>query len=204
MLAAELEAWGDHKDVAEWFGVLDRVRRAEWSIDTTSDRLVDAVADGLFKLMAYKDEYEVARLMLDDEAMADARELAQEAGGSLAYKLHPPMLRAMGMDSKISIPARAQGAIGALAKGKKLRGTLLDPFRWAEVRKVERKLPGEYLAAVDKGLAALNRDNFDTVVELAETPDIVRGYEDIKLANVERFRTRISELLAQLRQGSEV
>ena len=176
---------------------LDRVRRAEWAIDTTSDRLVDAVADGLFKLTAYKDEYEVARLMLDADGLAEAHEAVTE-GGSLSYRLHPPMLRALGMDNKISVPAGASGALGALAKGKRLRGTLADPFRWAEVRKVERQLASEYVATIDAALASLHTGNFDTVVELAETPDIVRGYEDIKLANVELYRTRVKELLAQL------
>ncbi len=197
MLAGELAAWGDSKDVAKWFDVLDRVRKAEWAIDTTSDRLVDAVADGLFKLMAYKDEYEVARLMLDPDGLAEANELAEQ-GGSVSYRLHPPMLRAIGFDKKISFAASTTPVFAALAKGKRLRGTWLDPFRWAEVRKVERQLPGDYLSAIDRGLTALTTNTFDTVVALAETPDLVRGYEDIKLANVDRFRTRVAELLAAL------
>ena len=197
MLATELEAWGDRTDATRWFQVLDRVRRSEWAIDTTSDRLVDAVADGLFKLIAYKDEYEVARLMVEPEGLAEAQELVAE-GGTMSYRLHPPMLRALGLDKKISIPATAAPALGTLARGKRLRGSFLDPFRWAEVRKVERKLANEYIATIDRALAKLSAQNFDRVVELAETPDLVRGYEDIKLANVEHYRIRVAELLAEL------
>ena len=193
MLAHELEAWGDRGDAEGWFDVLERAQRAEHRVDPTSFRLTDAVADGLFKLIAYKDEYEVARLMLDADGLAEANEQVAE-GGTLSYRLHPPMLRALGMDTKISIPATASPALSALAKAKRLRGTMLDPFRWAEVRKVERKLPGEYITALETAFAALSSANFDTAVELAEAPDLVRGYEHIKLDNVERFRSRLSEL----------
>lgn len=197
MLARELEAWGTGKDAERWFEVLGRVRRAEWSVDTTSDRLVDAVADGLYKLTAYKDEYEVARLMLDPDGLTEAQQAVAQ-GGSMSYRLHPPMLRAIGLDKKISIPATAAGVLGTLAKGKRLRGTPFDPFRWAEVRKVERSLAKDYVAMIDGALHKLSAINFDTVVELAKTPDLVRGYENIKLANVDLYRTRVTELIAQL------
>jgi indolepyruvate ferredoxin oxidoreductase len=197
MLADELEAWGRPKDADRWFAVLERVRRAEWAIDTTSDRLVDAVADGLFKLTAYKDEYEVARLMVDADGLAEANELVA-TGGRMSYQLHPPMLRAWGLDKKISIPATAAPALGALAKGKRLRGTFFDPFRWAEVRRVERKLAAEYVDAVETALTGLSAESFDTILELAQSPDIVRGYEDIKLANVTHYRAKVTQLLTQL------
>ena len=104
----------------------------------------------------------------------------------------------MGLDKKISIPASASGALSRLAQGKRFRGKMIDPFRWAEVRKVERKLAGEYVATMDKALARLSAENFETVVALAETPDIVRGYEDIKLANVERYRAAVATLQAKI------
>lgn len=197
LFATELAAWGTDNDTNVWFDVLDRVQRAERVVAPDSLRLVDAVAAGLYKLTAYKDEYEVARLMLDADGLAEANELVAD-GGSLSYRLHPPMLRALGMDTKISLPAGSAPAMAALARGKRLRGTMLDPFRWAEVRKVERKLAGEYTAMIDQALSKLSADNFDTVVALAEAADLVRGYEDIKLANVDRYRTRITQLLATL------
>ena len=82
-----------------------------------------------------------------------------------------------------------------LAKGKRLRGTMLDPFRWPEVRKIERALPGEYVEAIEHVLATLSTANLDAAVAVADLPDLVRGYEDIKLANVEIYRARLGEAL---------
>lgn len=193
MFAHELEAWGDESTVAAWFDVLDRVARAERG-STDSTALVEAVAAGLFKLLAYKDEYEVARLMTLDEGLDPAREVAQ-GEGSIAWKLHPPMLRALGVDRKITIGAWATPGVRALARGKRLRGTALDPFGRAEVRRVERELPGEYLAAVDIVIDGVTKETHAEAVAIAELPDLVRGYEDIKLGNVEVFRTELSTRL---------
>jgi indolepyruvate ferredoxin oxidoreductase len=192
MFAHELEAWGSGRDVTRWFDVLDRVAAAERAVDPGSTRLLAAVAAGLYKLTAYKDEYEVARLMLDADGIEEAELLA--SGGSIAWKLHPPMLRSLGLDRKISIGMWAAPAMRVLSRGKRLRGTVLDPFRWAEVRRVERKLPREYLAAVNRSISNLEADNLDPAVELAALPELVRGYEHIKLANVELFRARLAEL----------
>ncbi len=193
MLAGELVQWGDESTATAWFDFLDRVHRAEKQVDPAGTRLVTAVADGLFKLTAYKDEYEVARLMLDEAATTEARHVAGE-GGKVSWKLHPPMLRALGMKNKITVGPWATPAIRALARGKRLRGTARDPFGRARVRRIERQLPGEYTEALEAALAKLDRVNIDTVVELARSAEMVRGYEDIKLANVERFRRRMAEL----------
>ena len=114
----------------------------------------------------------------------------------MAWKLHPPMLRALGLDNKISIGSWAEPVVHLLARGKKLRGTALDPFRWPEVRRVERQLPGEYVEAIDRVLDRLSAGNVTAAVEIAELPDLVRGYEHIKLANVARYRAALSETLA--------
>ncbi len=107
----------------------------------SAPRLLAAVAANLYKLMAYKDEYEVARLMTDADGMAEARRLAGPSG-RIAWKLHPPMLRALGMSEKISVGSWGEPAIRALARAKRLRGTVADPFRWTEVRRVERSSAG--------------------------------------------------------------
>ncbi len=192
-LAVELEAWGSAHTATEWFDRLDAISEREHTLDVGSDRLLAAVAEGLFKLTAYKDEYEVARLMLDPEGNAAANEMAT-SGGAVAWKLHPPMLRALGMERKITIGAWATPAIAALARGKRLRGSAKDPFGRAEVRRVERALPTEYLNAVN---AALDQSNaLDRAIRIADLADMVRGYEDIKLANVERFRSAVAAELA--------
>ena len=81
---------------------------------------------------------------------------------------------------------------------KGLRGSALDPFGRAEVRRVERALPGEYRAMVETALARLSPETHDLAVKIGELPDEVRGYEDVKLENVKRFRETARQLLAQL------
>lgn len=196
LFAHELEAWGDESTSEEWFDVLDRVSVAERKIVDSTD-LLAAVGAGLFKLVAYKDEYEVARLMTLDEGLQPANDVAG-ASGSVAWKLHPPMLRALGMDKKITIGAWATPGVKALAQGKKVRGTALDPFGRAEVRRVERELPGEYIAAIDRVLGSLSLTNHADAVAIAKLADLVRGYEDIKLANVEIYRAQLTQGLTQL------
>jgi indolepyruvate ferredoxin oxidoreductase len=79
-----------------------------------------------------------------------------------------------------------------------LRGTALDPFGYAEVRRVERALIGEYRAMIERALARLGPDVHDAAVELGELPDQIRGYEHVKLDNVKRFRERAAELATRL------
>ena len=189
-LAGELEAWGSADTATGWFRSLEPVAAGERAVAADSHRLLAATAEGLFKLTAYKDEYEVARLMLDVDGTAAAHELAA-SGGTVAWKLHPPMLRALGLDRKITLGPWATPMIEVLARGKRFRGTSRDPFGRAEVRRVERQLPGEYLDAV---VAALGPDgtDLDRAVRVAALADLVRGYEDIKLANVVRFREAVA------------
>ena len=94
--------------------------------------------------MAYKDEYEVARLLLDDQARA-GYEAVGGRGTTVTYHLHPPMLRAMGINRKLKLRRSAVPTLRALRAAKGLRGTLVDPFRWAEVRRVERAMIPEYI-----------------------------------------------------------
>ena len=197
LLGDELAAWGSGKDVDHYLAVLERVVAAEERARVGSRRLARAVAANLYKLMAYKDEYEVARLMTDAEGLAAARQLAK-GHDRIAWKLHPPLLRALGLDRKITIGAWATPLVRMLARAKVLRGTPFDPFGLAAVRRVERALASEYEAALDRALASLDADHFEAVVELAELPDIVRGYESIKLDNVARYRAALEEALAAL------
>ena len=83
-----------------------------------------------------------------------------------------------------------------MARGKRLRGSRLDPFGRPEVRRVERELPGQYTAAIDHVLGSLSAQNLEEAVSIAELPDLVRGFEEIKLANVERYRAQLEAKLA--------
>jgi indolepyruvate ferredoxin oxidoreductase len=170
-----------------------RVREAEAGVVPGESRLSEAVARYLFKLMAYKDEYEVARLSLKPDI---ARALADEfpGGVKLAYNLHPPLLRALGLKQKLKLGPWFSSVFGVLARMKMLRGTPLDPFGFAAVRRVERQLPGEYRSLVEKALVGLSPESHERAVKLAGLPDLIRGYEEIKLRNVQRFRDEVRAL----------
>jgi len=174
--------------------VVERARAAERAVDPHSTAFTEAVARNLHKLMAYKDEYEVARLLLADEALAGYREVGGD-DTTITYHLHPPMLRALGVDRKLHLQRSAVPALRALRASKRLRGTLADPFRWARVRRVERAMIPEYISAVGRLSAHLAADDLDEAVEVAWLPDQVRGYEDIKLRRAERYRAELSRRL---------
>jgi indolepyruvate ferredoxin oxidoreductase len=194
-LAAELAAYQSDAYAREWAEFVAGVGRRD-----PGTQLTDAVGRQLFKLMAYKDEYEVARLHLDPVERAKvAAEFGE--GAKVRYKLHPPVLRALGMKRKLTIPAFLGNPLfRVLRRMKRLRGTKLDVFGFAKVRRVERQLPAAYRAVVERALERVGTADYELLVEICELPDMIRGYEDIKLASVERFHARAAELLERLEQ----
>ena len=150
--------------------------------------------------MAYKDEYEVARLHLD--AVEQAKLQAEFGDGAKVYfMLHPPLLRALGLKRKLKLGRWFVPAFRRAARMRRLRGTRLDPFGRREVRRVERALIGEYEAPVAEALVAAHAGAPRDGARAAELPDMIRGYEDIKLRNVERYRKRAEAHLKRLRAG---
>ena len=198
--AAELAAYQDRAYAARYRTVIERVRRREREATGTTE-LTEAVARYLYKLMAYKDEYEVARLLLAPEFEAQLRE---QFGDDAAYRmqLHPPVLRALGMRRKLSLGPNGQALLRPLLPMRRLRGTRLDPFGHTEIRRVERSLVPEYVAAVDVALAGLTPETLTAAVELACLPDLVRGYEQIKLRAVETYRARLAERVQLMEAGA--
>ncbi|SDU57528.1 indolepyruvate ferredoxin oxidoreductase family protein [Gordonia westfalica] len=189
----ELIAHSDERYAREYLDIVERVHRSAGQVAFT-----DAVARNLFKLMAYKDEYEVARLTQD---AAFAAKVADAFGddAEVAVRLHPPTLRRMGMREKMSLGPWADRPLAGLAKMKRLRGTALDPFGRNEIRRTERELIAEYRQIVDALLAgigngAIGESQLPTVVELAGLPDMVRGYESVKMRNVEKYRAEVGRL----------
>jgi indolepyruvate ferredoxin oxidoreductase len=156
-------------------------------------RFARAAAEGWFRAMSYKDEYEVARLLLKQD-LAAAVGAEYPDGVRVHYHLHPPVLRALGWKTKIRLGRWFDAALRLLARAKGLRGTPLDPFGRARVRRVERELIGEYQALVEKVLVDLGPDTWERAVRLAELPDLIRGYEEVKLRNVARFRDEVRAL----------
>jgi indolepyruvate ferredoxin oxidoreductase len=189
----ELVAYQSAGYAREYVGVVRRVREAEAAAVPGETRLSEAVARHLFKLMAYKDEYEVARLHLKTDIMR-ALEAEFPGGVTLHYNLHPPIFRALGLARKIKLGSWFDRVFRTLVAMKALRGTWIDPFGFAAVRRVERQLPGEYRALVDKALVGLSPESYERAVKLASLPDVIRGYEDIKLRNVQRFRDEVRAL----------
>ncbi|MET0900759.1 MAG: indolepyruvate ferredoxin oxidoreductase family protein [Mycobacterium sp.] len=190
--AADLVQFQSAKVARRYVTLLQDIWTAERELGERTD-FSEAVARGLYKFTAYKDEYEVARLLTDPQFLQQVQ--SEIPGGqNLTYKLHPPVLRALGRSKKIGLKPRSHVTLRLLAKGKRLRGTGLDPFGYAHVRRVERALLAEYTAIVSRLAAELEAGNYDRAVEIAALPDLVRGYEDIKLANVEAYHARLDEL----------
>jgi indolepyruvate ferredoxin oxidoreductase len=189
----ELAAYQDARYAAEYVEVVRRVAEAERGAMGGETRLAETVARHLFKLMAYKDEYEVARLHLKPEV---AQALAAEfpGGATVHYHLHPPLLRALGLTRKLRLGRWFDVVLRALVALRGLRGSALDPFGRAEVRRVERALIGEYRTLVEKALIGLGPETYERALRLAALPDLIRGYEEVKLRNVQRFREEVRRL----------
>jgi indolepyruvate ferredoxin oxidoreductase len=196
----ELVAYQDADWARRWAEAVRRVHVAEQERTPGHSELTEAVARQLFKLMAYKDEYEVARLHLD---AVERAKLGAEFGDDVKiyFMLHPPLLRALGLKRKLKLGRWFVPAFRLLYRMRRMRGKWFDPFGRAEVRRVERVLIDEYLALVDESLSLLTPDRHATALELLELPDVIRGYEEIKLRNVVLFRKRAEALLKRLRAG---
>ena len=156
--------------------------------------LTEAVQRNLHKLMAYKDEYEVARLLL----LPESRAQAESVGGKrtrVTWMLHPPALRAIGWRSKLHFGGWSRPAFWALRAMRRLRGTPLDVFGWAQVRRIERAMVPEYIAAVEAMLPMINDSNLAEAIAIASLPDKVRGYEHLKMERAEAYRAELTRRL---------
>jgi indolepyruvate ferredoxin oxidoreductase len=192
----ELVAWGDAKYASEYVSNIRKVRTAEIRVAEGRSALSEAAARHLFKLMAYKDEYEVARLAMSSSIGAQAR-ARFGPNAKVGYQLKPPTLKNVGYDKKISIPESAgRKMFGSLLRTKRLRGTRLDPFGRTEERTIERALIGEYVELLHQIRTNVNTTNYDRAVEIADLADQIRGFDTIKLANVERYRRSVDDLMS--------
>lgn len=189
--ATDLVDFQDEAVADEYVEAVRRVAAAERAV-TDETRFAEAVARNLFKLTAYKDEYEVARLLTDPEFVRSTTEAYPD--GTVSYQLHPPMLRALGREKKIAMGPRSHVALRTLARMKGLRGTPLDVFGYAHVRRVERALRDHYRDLVDELASTLSLESYERAVRLAELPDVVRGYETVKLRNVADYVAQLREL----------
>jgi indolepyruvate ferredoxin oxidoreductase len=190
--AADLVTYQGTRTAARFVNLVQQVWDRERDI-TDRTELSEAVVTYFFKLLAYKDEYEVARMLTD----TDFRHFVESqvpGGEELTYKLHPPLLKALGRRKKISMGPRTHFTLRLLTKGKFLRGTVLDPFGHTHMRRLERRLAAHYESTILEFLPSLTADSYHRAVAVASAPDLVRGYEEVKMENIGRYFTRLAEL----------
>ncbi|MBM3503775.1 MAG: indolepyruvate ferredoxin oxidoreductase family protein [Alphaproteobacteria bacterium] len=202
---AFLAAYQDDAYAARYRALVDRVRAAEAAV-TANRTLTDAVIAGAFKLMAYKDEYEVARL-LSDPAFHAALAAQFEDGYRIKFNLAPPILGGP-PDERTGRPRkRAFGKwllpfLRVLARGKFLRGTALDPFGRTAERRRERALIAEYEATIEQLCRTLSPANHAKAVQIAALPATIRGFGPVKemaIENAAGERRRLLEEYTALR-----
>jgi indolepyruvate ferredoxin oxidoreductase len=192
-----------HADYAREYELfVDKVRQVEAALGQ-GERLTRAVATSLFKLMAYKDEYEVARLYTDRAFM---QKLKQQLDGKLrlSFNFAPPLFSSkdtQGHPQKKTYGSWVWPALHLLARMKGLRGTRLDIFGWTAERRMERNLIVEYRDMIASLLTTLDTRRLPVAAELASLPEKIRGFGHVKALAVERYR---SEVELGLRRLAEV
>jgi indolepyruvate ferredoxin oxidoreductase len=193
-------AYQNKRYAGRYTTLVERVQAAERArIGADSSRLTEAVARYFFKLMAYKDEYEVARLYTDG---AFEQRLAAQFEGDykLVFNLAPPLLAKR--NAKGELIKREFGpwmftAFRLLARLRGLRGTALDPFGRTQERRTERKLIDDYESLIDRLLADLDPQRLPVAVQLASLPEQIRGFGHVKERHLKVALARQDELLAQ-------
>ena len=192
--AEALRAYQSKRYAARFERLVREVVAGETAVAGAPGRLSRAVAEGLHRVMAYKDEYEVARL-----------HATTEYGARPAFHMAPPLItgidKATGRRRKIAVPgAVARPLFSVLRMGKVVRGSVLDPFGYQAERRQERALIEQYVGDLRLILSGLNRERMATAVAIAEIPDQIRGFGPVKDANrvkAEGVRARLLEVWAR-------
>jgi indolepyruvate ferredoxin oxidoreductase len=203
LVARRVQVLTDYQDAAyakRYAALVDEVRSVDRS---PKQALATAVANGYFKLLAAKDEWEVARLYTSDTFR---RELEQTFEGDYTLHFHVgggPFAKtdpATGKPLKREVGPWLMKAFGLMAKFRRLRGTVLDPFRNNEERRLERALVAQYEADVRTLVAGLTEAGYDTAVAIASLPSKIRGYGHVKKANADAAAVERETLLQQFAQ----
>lgn len=187
LLAAELIDYQNLSLAERYVTTLAPLIRRELVVDLGASTLSRTAALHLFRLMAYKDEYEVARLHLDPKFQADIGRMVP-SNHKKRYLLQPPILKSLGLKRKIRLrPCLAHPTFHVLRAMKIVRGTPFDPFGHADMRKLERSLVEEYCVQVANMTALLTCDNLTAALRLLESPQLIRGFEGVKRDSLERY-----------------
>jgi indolepyruvate ferredoxin oxidoreductase len=183
--------------------VLRKYQNERWAqeyaayLENVDARLKSVVGRNLLRLMTYKDEYEVARLLTSTEFH---EKLRRDWRGIVAvhFHLHPPVLRWLGLGQKIRVGQMARPFLCGLAGLSFLRGTPLDVFGRTKVRRAERSLIDWYRQLVCRVSAVLTAENLPIALEILDLPAQIRGYEEIKMASIERVLALAEDRLRSL------
>ncbi|MCP1291204.1 indolepyruvate ferredoxin oxidoreductase family protein [Chromobacterium sp. S0633] len=199
--ATALTAYQNAALAERYKALVGRVRQAEEALNPASSALTLAVAKNYFHVLAYKDEFEVARLYTDGGFQ---RELAQQFDGDYQLRFHIGAgWITGGQPRKVAFGPWLLTGMKWLAKLRFLRGTLLDPFAWQADRKLERRLIGEFEQQVDALLGGLTLDALPRAVELVKTWEGVRGFGHIKERNYQQAKSKQTQLLSELKPGGK-
>ncbi len=189
-----------------YMALVETTRAREQAATPNSSVLAEAVARNFYKVLAYKDEYEVARLYTDGAFLETVRR-----GFTGDYKLNfhmaPPLLSrvdpATGRPKKRAFGPWTMRMFSLLSRGKGLRGTRLDPFGYSEERRAERALIETYEALIGDVLPRLTAANHDAAVALARWPDMIRGYGEIKAESMRDAAVALDRLKAEFERGGQ-
>ncbi len=199
----ELMAYQNTAYATTYVDFVLRVGQREAEACAGHTELTHAVIRYLYKLMAYKDEYEVARLCLKQA-------WRERLGGMFTnprkvyYNLHPPLLRSMGLQRKLKLGPWIDLPLRGLLKMKGLRGSALDVFGYAKIRRQERQLIPWYRDTIEQVLSRLEANNHDLAVVIAQAPDAIRGYETIKLARMAETKELVAKHLDRFTTSARV
>jgi indolepyruvate ferredoxin oxidoreductase len=202
---AFLTAYQDAAYAARYRARVGKAKAVEAANAAGKCGLADAVARYLFKLMAYKDEYEVARLFTDGAFQKQVKAEVDGENLSLRYHLAPPLFaridKSTGLPRKMTFGPWMLPVFRLLAKFKGLRGTAFDPFGYSVERRTERRLVADYDAMLEEVLAKLSPDNHHLAVGLAAIPEKIRGFGHVKLRHLRAAKADEAALMEQFRAG---
>jgi indolepyruvate ferredoxin oxidoreductase len=191
--AAELTAYQDSAWAKQYSDFVSDVARRAPALEET-------VARYLYKLMAYKDEYEVARLLTSEKFARQIEDTWAEVD-SVSYNLHPPLLRRFGVKKKMKLGAWFRTPLRMLASMRGLRGGALDIFGYSAHRRAERSLIDWYRGLIARVMERLTDENLAQALEIAALPDQIRGYEGIKESSIAKVKKLAEEKVAELRKA---
>jgi indolepyruvate ferredoxin oxidoreductase len=200
----QLVEYQDVRYADRYLSSVERVHaRDVQGVGVKGEELTKAAIRWLYKVMAYKDEYEVARLLVRSR---EGRRIGQmfATGSRFAFNLHPPMLREHGLTRKVELGRWFVPVLWLLIPLRRLRGSRWDVFGRTEVRRAERDLVTWYEDLLDCVVEHLSPGSYELGVRLASSPDWIRGYEQIKMASMSTVKAQVALQLAEYMEATKV